>query len=90
MKRTIENVMEEIRMFLTGRGGAHNWDDFLSIPIHDLTLNAIRMECAELREKYPPGACLEYCGEEGIRRLKEIVGISATALGSSSRLSYRS
>jgi hypothetical protein len=51
MKRTAENVMEEIRKFLTGRGGAHDWDDFLSIPIHDPTLNAIRMECAELREK---------------------------------------
>ena len=74
MKRTTENVMEEIRKFLTGRGGAHDWDDFLSIPIHDPTLNAIRMECAELREKYPPGLHREYCGEEGIRRLKEIVG----------------
>jgi len=33
MKRTTENVMGEIRKFLTGRGGAHDWDDFLSIPI---------------------------------------------------------
>jgi hypothetical protein len=55
-RRTTEEVIREITKFLNGIGGAYDWDDFLSIPIHDQRLNAIRIECRELPDKNPPGA----------------------------------
>jgi hypothetical protein len=73
MRRTTEEVIGEITKFLNGIGGAYDWDDFLTIPIHDQQLNAIRIECAELRDKYPPGSCRQFCGDEGLRRLQEII-----------------
>jgi len=29
--------------------------------------------CAELPDKYPSGSCRQYCGDEGLRRLEEIL-----------------
>jgi hypothetical protein len=74
MKRTAEEVIREIAAFLNGTGGAYDWDDFISIPIDDEQLNAIRIECAELPEKYPAGDRRQYCGDEGLKRLQYIVG----------------
>jgi hypothetical protein len=73
MKRTTEEVIREMTKFLNGIGGAYDWDDFLSIPIQDQRLNAIRIECMELRDKYPPGRCRQYCGDKGLKRLEEII-----------------
>jgi hypothetical protein len=68
-----EEVIREIQKFLNGTGGAYDWDDFLTFPIYDQRLDAIRIECAELRDKFPPGSCRQYCGDEGLTRLQEIV-----------------
>ena len=73
MKRTTEEVTREITKFLNGIGGAYDWDDFLTFPIEDQRLEAIRIECAELRDKYPPGNCRQYCSDEGLERLREIL-----------------
>jgi hypothetical protein len=73
MKRSTEEVIREVEKFLDGAGGVYDWDDFLSIPIHDQGLNAIRIECSGLRDKYPPDNCRQYCGDKGIRRLQEIL-----------------
>jgi hypothetical protein len=72
MKRTIDEVITEISKFLNGAGGAYDWDDFVSIPIKDKHLDAIRIECFDLREKYPPGTKRQYCSDEGLKRLEEI------------------
>jgi len=73
MKRTAEEVIREITDFLNRVGGAHDWDDFISIRIDDERLNAIRIECADLPVRYPAGNCRQYCGDEGLKRLQEIV-----------------
>jgi hypothetical protein len=66
-------IIREITSFLNGTGRAYDWDDFTSIPISDEDLNAIRIECAELPHRYPPGNCRQYCSDEGLRRLEEIL-----------------
>jgi hypothetical protein len=73
MKRTTEEVIREITNFLNEIGGAYDWDDFLTIPIRDQRLNAIRIECLDLRDKYPPGSCRQYCSDAGLERLKQIL-----------------
>jgi hypothetical protein len=73
MKRTTEEVIGEITRFLSGIGGAYDWDDFLTIPIKDQRLNAIRIECLDLREKFPPESCRQYCSDEGLERLRGIL-----------------
>jgi len=73
MKRSKDDVIREIENFLADTGGAYDWDDFLSIPINDRQLDAIRIECSELREKHPPVGKRQYCSDEGIRRLEEIL-----------------
>lgn len=73
MKRTTEDVIQEISKFLNGAGAAHDWDDFISIPISDPRLDAIRIECSDLRDKYSPGTERKYCSDEGLNRLEEIL-----------------
>jgi hypothetical protein len=72
-RRTTEEVIREITKFLNGIGGAYDWDDFLTIPIHDRRLDAIRLECLDLRDTYPPGKKRQYCSDEGLKRLEEIL-----------------
>jgi hypothetical protein len=73
MTRTTEEVIAEITKFLTGMGGAHDWDDFISIPIKNKRMEAIRIECSDLRDNYPPQTKHQYCSEEGLKRLAEIL-----------------
>ena len=70
---SIGEVIWEIEKFLNGTGGAYDWDDFCTFPIPDHKLDEIRIECAELPEKYPPENYREYCGNKGLGRLKEIL-----------------
>jgi hypothetical protein len=48
VERTKAEVAEIISTFLLGNGSAWTWDDFISLRISDLTLEAIRLECAGL------------------------------------------
>lgn len=73
MKRTTDEVITEITKLLSGVGGVHDWDDFISIPIKDKRLDAIRIECSDLRDNYPPGTKRQYCSDEGLKRLEEIL-----------------
>ena len=83
MKRTTDEVITEITKFLSGAGGAHDWDDFISIPIKDKRLDAIRIECSDLRDNYPPGKKRQYCSDEGLKRVEEILhDLKAEAAGS--------
>jgi hypothetical protein len=82
-KLSAGGVILEIEKFLNGDDGAYDWDDFVSISIQDQRLDAIRIECAELPGKYPPGNCRQYCSSEGLERLKEIVNELRTMKGES-------
>jgi hypothetical protein len=73
MKRTTDEVVTEITRFLTGVGDAHDLDDFISIPIKDKRLDAVRIECSNLPDIYPPGNNRQYYGDEGLQRLQEIM-----------------
>jgi len=73
MKRSIEETIEEIEKFFAGTGGAHDWDDFTSIRLRNPDMEAVRIECDYLPEKYPPAEGEGYCNEQGLRRLREIV-----------------
>ena len=83
VKLSIEEVIQEIENFLNGSGGAYDWDDFTTFTIRDQQLNAIRIECAELPDKYPSGNCRQYCSNEGLERLKEIINELRTMRGES-------
>jgi hypothetical protein len=71
MKRTKEEVLQEIEKFLSGSGGAYDWDDFTSIRIDDPELEKIRAFCGDLPELYPPTG-RQYCAEEGMNQLRKI------------------
>jgi hypothetical protein len=45
---TADDVADCIEKFIDGLGGRHDWDDFISVPIADDALDAIRRRCAEL------------------------------------------
>jgi hypothetical protein len=72
MKITKEEAIKYIEDFLAGKGGAWDWDEFISVPIDDLDLNRSRLICARLPETHPPIAKTEYCNEEGRQVLREI------------------
>jgi len=66
-------VIEYIRNFLDDLGGDWDWDDFISIRLDTPDLEAIRVECATLPERYPPERSGRYCNEEGLQVLRTIV-----------------
>ena len=72
IKLTKTEVVNIINSFINGTTGEYDWDDFISIPIEDPSLNEIRIYCANLRDVYPPTAG-SYCNEEGINQLRKVV-----------------
>lgn len=72
-KRTRVDVILEIEKFLSGRGGAYDWDDFTVFPISDANLDGIREFCATLPDRYPPTTCGQYCNGAGIVELKQVL-----------------
>jgi len=65
MKLTREDVISYMENFLANKGEAHDWDDFISIPIDDAELDLIRDRCAQLPEEFPPVSKNQYCGPAG-------------------------
>lgn len=47
-KRTPEEVGQILRGFLDGSGGEWDWDDFISIPLADPSLESIRQRAANV------------------------------------------
>lgn len=72
MERSAQEVIAIIENFVEGTGGARDWDDFISIRIRDPLLESVRIECAELPNKYPATTIGYYCGDEGLSRLHRI------------------
>jgi hypothetical protein len=72
---TREEAVRYIEDFLQDTGGRWDWDDFTSIPIkNDAELDAIRIQCSDLRVDYPPAPGQGgYCNDEGFAVLKSIL-----------------
>jgi hypothetical protein len=71
----VANVLEN---FVEGRGGAWDWDTFLSERFEDEAIAAIQKRCARLNAEFPPEVHGRYCGEKGfvvvrgyVRQLRE-------------------
>ena len=72
MERSAQEVLAIIENFAEGTGSTRDWDDFISPRIRDPLLESIRIECAELPDKYPPTTIGFYCGDDGLSRLHRI------------------
>ncbi|MBI3303623.1 MAG: hypothetical protein HYZ72_16285 [Deltaproteobacteria bacterium] len=77
-RMTASQVAATIQNFLDGTSGSWDWDDFISVPIGDPELDAIRTRCARLDDEYPPEVPGRYCGDAGLDVMREFV----RALGS--------
>lgn len=73
VRLTHEEVAETIEKFLDGTGGSWDWDDFTSVRILDPTLDAVRLRCVSLPERFPPIERGHYCGPEGVRELEQLI-----------------
>ena len=67
---TKAEVADIIERFLDGRGGEWDWDDFLSIPIADPELDAVRQRCNATRDEAYRN---QWCGPAGFAELRRIV-----------------
>jgi hypothetical protein len=70
---TKEEVAIEIEAFLSGTGGAVDWDEFCTFTLADPKLDKIRARCAGLDQEFPPGLSGGYCNEKGMEVLREYV-----------------
>ncbi len=73
IRRDVAEVADIIDKFLNGTGDERSWDDFVSIPIKDPSLDKIRLECLRLPDQYPPERSGKYCNEDGIRELRALI-----------------
>jgi hypothetical protein len=65
-------IAATIRNFIEGKGGDHDWDDFLTFPMKDSVLDAIRLECENIQTQYPADKKGMWCSHAGIEKLKAI------------------
>jgi hypothetical protein len=63
-----------IQRFLEGASSdPWEWDDFLSVPLADPTLEAARRRCAAVRDEFPPPTADAYCGPGGEDVLRSLL-----------------
>ena len=72
-RRTCTEVAEIIERFVEGTCGPWDWDDFISFPLDDPALEAVRRECADLPDRYPPTKRGWYCNDEGLDELRRLM-----------------
>ncbi len=72
MNLSRDEVAGIIESFLNGTSGEWDWDDFISIPLEDPELEAVRRKCAAAREEFPPTQPRQYCGEQGVETMRRI------------------
>ena len=70
---TREEVISCIESFLDGTCGPHDWDDFTSASLKAPELEAVRRECAAIRDLYPPTVPGWYTSDQGFQELRRIV-----------------
>jgi hypothetical protein len=70
---TAAEVADVIERFLDGSGGdPWAWDDFISIPLKDPDLEAVRRRCASIGDEFPPDTPSAYCSPRGMEVLRSI------------------
>ena len=70
IRYTRAEVAEIVESFIEGTSGRWDWDDFLSIPIDDPYLDAIRLRCNSTYDEAYHGY---WCGPEGLNELRRIL-----------------
>lgn len=73
MHLSADEVRRYVTDFLEGRGSRWQWDDFISVPLDDPELEAIRRLCGSVRDRFPPTSPGHYCSEEGFNELRRLV-----------------
>jgi hypothetical protein len=73
MTSEMREAVLTIRRFLRGEGSGWEWKDFLSIPASDPAVLRLQELCIDLPFQYPPEEKDEYCGPDGLERLRGIV-----------------
>ena len=68
-----DDVANIIERFIEGKGTEWEWDDFISIRIHDSELDKIRTRCLQLDKEFPSQKTGQYTNEQGIEVLKNYV-----------------
>jgi hypothetical protein len=68
--RTREEVAKILEDFLSSRGGAWDWDDFISFSLDDRELETIRLRCAKLDSEFPATEKGRFCGPEGFEIIR--------------------
>ena len=68
---TPADVARALEDFTNGTGSRWEWDDFISRPIQDPALEAIRVRCLTLDSEFPHDKPGQYCGEKGLEVLRE-------------------
>lgn len=65
-------VIKYIKDFLNDEGGDWDWDDFISIQLDTPNLEAVRIMCATLPDRYPPDRSGRYCSDAGLEALRAV------------------
>jgi hypothetical protein len=70
MNRTREEVAKILEDFVSFRGHAWAWDDFLSFQMEDEELESIRARCNELDSEFPATEKGHFCGSDGFEIIR--------------------
>lgn len=73
MKLTKLEVIEILKRFIRNESTDYEWDDFVSVPIANDELDEVRLKCLNLPERFPSENKGQYCSDEGLRCLEEIL-----------------
>ena len=72
-RMTALEVRDILMRFLDDKTGPYEWDDFISVPIRDQMLDAIRERCIGLPVEFPPEVPGHYCNESGDNVLRQLI-----------------
>ena len=72
MKADKKHVADLIGRFIEGNIGPYEWDDFVSTPLDDGELEAIRRACASAPKEFPPTNKSHYCSTDGLAMLRNL------------------
>jgi hypothetical protein len=72
-RMTAQDVRDILMRFLDETAGPYEWDNFISVPIRDPRLDAIRQRCNSLPVEFPPEVSGHYCNESGINVMRKLI-----------------
>jgi hypothetical protein len=74
-----EQVAATIESFVDGSCGQYDWDDLISIPRTDQTLEAVCRYCASTSDLYPTKK--GWCSDEGAATLRQFAALLRSNAG---------